>query len=152
MRKSALSAVLCGLVTLCCTACASSSEKARATSTEAARAAAQNALQQLRGADKDRSSLEAAIEGIRTAQPGSNLVLRKTAADRGRFGVDFAFLTSTEAGGGGDYTKVAVRLCVSYSGDVGVPGSVVVVDLACPPGLPDKVGSVPISGDVRLSG
>jgi hypothetical protein len=78
-------------------------------------------------------------------------VAQKNIADRGRFDVNFAFLASTEAGGGGTYTKVAVRLCVSYSGEVGVPGSVVVADLNCPPGLPGELGSVPISGDVHLA-
>jgi hypothetical protein len=151
MRIRAVLAVLCSLFALCCTACGGSSEKARATSTEAARATAQDTLWQLRGADQNRSALEAAIENVRTARPGANLVVRNNVADRGRFSVDFAFLTSTEAGGGGTYTKAAVRLCVSYSGEVGVPGSVVVADLNCPPGLPGELGGVPISGDVRLA-
>jgi len=145
---------LCGLaaVVVCCASCTTPADRARAASTEAARARAQHGLQLLREEYGSRASLETAIEKIREENPDTTFDLGRTVPASGRFVAGFAFLTYTEAGGGGTYVQVAVRLCVSYSGEVAVLNSAVAADRNCPAGLPDSVRGVPVAGDVKLSG
>jgi hypothetical protein len=147
-------AVTCGLaaVVVCCASCTTPADRARAASTEAVRARAQHGLQLLREEDGSRASLEAAIEKIREENPDATFDLGRTVPTSGTFVADFAFIAYAEAGGGGNYVQVAVRLCVSYSGKVSLMNSAVAADRNCPADLPDSVRSVPIAGDVKLSG
>ncbi|WIX86356.1 hypothetical protein [Amycolatopsis sp. DG1A-15b] len=143
----------CGFaaVLACCASCTTPTDRARAASTEAVRARAQHGLQLLRDENGSRASLEAAVEKISEENPDSTVDLGRTVPASGGFVADFAFTAYTEAGGGGDYVQVAVRLCVSYSGEVSLSNSAAVVDRICPPGLPGSVRGVPVVGDVKLS-
>ncbi|MBA8931333.1 hypothetical protein BC739_008580 [Kutzneria viridogrisea] len=81
----------------------------------------------------------------------STTLLNSGSDSSSRFFADFAIVGSGEAGGGGDYKQVAVRLCVHYSGMVGISGQIDMADLKCPEGLPATVRGVDVKKNISLA-
>jgi len=120
---------------------------------EAARAEAAKALEELRTTTPPTPpSLDKIIAEIPSDVGGSGgtMLLSKDIPSSGRFAANFAFVAQVGNGYLAEYVQVAVRLCVSYSGDLAHLSSVGVRDLACPPGLPDPGNSVPVSREIKL--
>ncbi|MEV0066787.1 MULTISPECIES: hypothetical protein [unclassified Amycolatopsis] len=157
MRLRRMLAGACGLMVLavCGTACASPADKLQPIATSAVREKASGALGELRGATpRTPESIERAVANVllKWNTGGATVLLEKDVPVTGRFTARFAFLALVGDGFVGQYVQYAVRLCVSYSGEVGRIGSVEMADLTCPPGLPDPSDSVPVDRDVKLTG
>lgn len=148
---------VCGViaVAMCCAACASPADKLRPEAVKAARAHAANALQQLRAATPPmHESVERAIAAVvpNENRVGGTVLIRKDVPPSGRYTAQYAFVSLVGGGFDGQYEQLAVRLCVSYSGDLARPGAVEMTDLACPPGLPGPDNDVPVEREIKLSG
>ena len=142
-------------VAMCCAACASPADKLRPAAIKGARAAAADALRQLQNvAPLTRESIERAIAEVvpNESRGGGTVLLGKDVPPSGRYTAQYAFVSLVGGGFDGQYEQLAVRLCVSYSGDLARPGAVEMTDLACPPGLPGPDNDVPVEREIKLSG
>ena len=149
-------AVLCGTIAMvtCCTACTSPADQLRPVATKAVRAKATGALGQLRATTPPTSeSIDRTITEVAHDwnNGGSTVLLGKDLSPNGRFTARYAFFALVGDGFSGQYDQLAVRLCVSYSGDPKRPSAVEMADLTCPSGLPDPSDSVPVDRDVKLA-
>ncbi|MEV4052647.1 hypothetical protein AB0J55_15810 [Amycolatopsis sp. NPDC049688] len=147
---------LCGAIAVatCCTACASPADELRPKAVAGARAAAADALRQLRAAAPPmRASVDQAIADIvpNENRVGGTVLLGKELPADGRYTARYAFVSLVGDGFQGQYEQIAVRLCVSYSGDLGRPGEVAMADLPCPPGLPGPDNGVPVDREIKLA-
>ncbi|WP_326566833.1 hypothetical protein VSH64_33970 [Amycolatopsis rhabdoformis] len=142
------------VLVLCDTACTSSAEQLDPIATKGAREKASAVLGELRSATPPtRESIDRAVTRILAGwnTGGVTVLLRKDIPAAGRFTASFALLSFVGGGVNGEYIQYAVRLCVSYSGDVNRPGSTEMADLTCPPGLPDPSDSVRVRREVKLT-
>lgn len=151
-----MSAGLCGLMVLvlCGTACTSSAEKLEPIATKTVRDKASQVLGELRSTTPPTpESIDRAVTKILEGWNigGATVLLGKDIPAAGRFTARFALLSFVGGGVNGEYIQYAVRLCVSYTGDVSRPSSTEMTDLACPPGLPDPSDIIPVSREVKLT-
>jgi hypothetical protein len=141
-------------VAMCCAACTSPADKLRPEAIKGARTAAADALRQLQAVTPPtRESIERAIAEIplNENRGGGTVLLEKNIPTSGRYIAQYAFVSLVGDGFEGQYEQVAVRLCVSYSGDLEQPGAVEMTDLTCPPGLPGPDNGVPVEREIKLS-
>ncbi|MEV6830819.1 hypothetical protein [Amycolatopsis sp. NPDC051102] len=147
---------LCGAIAVatCGTACAGPADELRPKAVAGARAAAADALRQLQAAAPPmRASVERAIADVvpnENRVGGTVLLGRELSAD-GRYTARYAFVSLVGGGYQGQYEQIAVRLCVSYTGDLDRPGAVTMADLACPAGLPGPDNGVPVDREIKLT-
>ena len=77
-------------------------------------------------------------------------VLNSSTGPSSSFVADLAIVGGGVAGGGVDYKDVEVRVCVRYSGRLGVDPHVDMADVTCPAGLPSTHYGLPIERTVTL--
>jgi hypothetical protein len=134
----------------------SSAADARASSTKAARDAAERTLTHLRDEllilPASSRLVEKVLADIKAGEVSETNIIRSNVDPTGKFSADMSFVAITAAGGGGDYVKIAVRLCARYSGTVGSVGQVEMADLVCPAGLPSSVDHLPVDSTATLGG
>jgi hypothetical protein len=157
MRPRTGLAGLCGAIALstCCAACASPADQLRPRVVEAARDHAASALHQLQTVTPlTRESLTRAITEIprNENRVGGTVLIRKDVPADGKYTAQYAFVALIGDGfTGGAYEQLAVRLCVTYTGDLSRPGAVEMADLTCPPGLPGPDNGVPVEREIKLA-
>ncbi|WP_143047039.1 hypothetical protein [Amycolatopsis xylanica] len=146
---------LCGAiaVAMCCTACADPVDELRAAATAGVRDIAEKALRRFQESPTPtRESITRATDENLLNNPDQATILVKEIPESGYFNADFAFLALAGNGYSGEYVQVAVRLCVSYVGELGRPGSIRMMDRSCPAGLPGPTNGTPVDRDVTLIG
>ena len=158
MRPRTGLAGLCGaiVVSTCYAACAKAADQLRPRVAEAARDHAASALHQLQTVTPlTRESLTRVITEIpRERKPGRRrtVLIRKDVPADGKYTAQYAFVALIGDGfTGGAYEQLALRLCVTYTGDLSRPGAVEMADLTCPPGLPGPDNGVPVEREIKLA-
>jgi hypothetical protein len=142
--------VLAAVVVL--TACASVPDQARAEAIDKATADVRNtavkAQEQLR-LGLEPQALAGSLKALSDQFPAESITVFDSAQQpSGSFVASVVIVGNGEAGGGGFYEQVAVRLCVKYTGVNG--RGVEMADTNCPSGLPSSVGGVRVVQDVTL--
>jgi hypothetical protein len=115
-----------------------------------ARSAANRTLVGLTSAVRS-GSLDDALHNVIANQPETpTTVLASSVGTGSSFTADLAIVAVDEAGSGGSYKQLGVRLCLRYSGVLGSSGHVGMADLSCPHALSTTVRGVRIVQDVTL--